>query len=167
MQLFTDKNKNILKTVKMEKETFLPYCLGSMGKKHLEGENFRGSVLVHKVFHYFWPMWRKPSCLLNLSYLNMIGAVFPGVWTVQGLLSLSLVPPDQCFSLIYFWSMNGSLALFRLCVYVCVCFHKKLVYLCWLPDSIILHIILFGTVMPGFIPVIERFPSDLRPRSPS
>ena len=44
MQFFTDKNKNIVKTVKMEKETFLPYCLGSTGKKHLEGgENFRGS----------------------------------------------------------------------------------------------------------------------------
>lgn len=41
----------------MEKETFLPYCLGSTGKKHLErGENFRGSVLVHKVFNYFWLM---------------------------------------------------------------------------------------------------------------
>lgn len=41
----------------MEKETFLPYCLGSTGKQHLEGgENFRGSVLVHKVLNYFWLM---------------------------------------------------------------------------------------------------------------
>lgn len=41
----------------MEKETVLPYCLGSTGKKHLEGgENFRGSDLVHKVFNYCWLM---------------------------------------------------------------------------------------------------------------
>lgn len=32
--------------------------------------------------------------------------------------SLSPVSPDQCFSLIYFCSMNGSLGLFHLCVCV-------------------------------------------------
>ena len=148
----------------MEKETFLPYCLGSTGRQHLEGgENFRGSVLVHKVFNYFWLMWTKPNCLLNFSYLNGLGLCFQ----VSGLSKGCFLEP--CLTRSMFFS---HLLLFHEWVscfvsFVCVCCHKKLVYLCWLPDSIILCRILFGTVMPGFIPVIERFPSDLRPRSPS
>lgn len=101
----------------MEKETFLPCCLGFMVKKHLEGgENFRGSVLVHKVFNYFWLMWTKPNCLLNLSYLNGLGLCFQ----VSGL-SKGCFPWALSHQINVFLSTTSVPWMGLLLCFVCVC----------------------------------------------